>query len=210
MTGNAFRSRPEYRRLAPAPEAHLHVAVAAGAGLAAIASAFTISMQGAARLVILYTPDGDAFDCGQSVAASMAVAPDVHKSRDELLACLNATLDAATMGTRVYVAGNESFISAASVVARACGVSADAIELEHCGSVARRVQCVHCKTRLEDVVASPVQCSCCGENLLVRDHYSSRLGAYMGVSIDADAPGTAPPPSPLAPVYVAEGEPSWV
>jgi hypothetical protein len=29
--------------------------------------------------------------------------------------------------------------------------------------------------------------------LLVRDHYSRRLGAFMGVCIDAEAPGEIPP-----------------
>jgi len=30
--------------------------------------------------------------------------------------------------------------------------------------------------------------------LLVRDHYSRRIGAFQGVCIDAEQPGTAPEP----------------
>ena len=37
-------------------------------------------------------------------------------------------------------------------------------------------------------------CSGCGLSLLVRDHFSRRIGAFQGVCIDAEVPGTAPPP----------------
>jgi len=38
-----------------------------------------------------------------------------------------------------------------------------------------------------------VQCAGCGRHLLVRDHFSRRLAAYMGVMADAEAPGELPP-----------------
>ncbi len=63
---------------------------------------------------------------------------------------------------------------------------------EHRGSAKRRVQCVHCKGFTEDVTTNPVHCAHCGLNLLVRDHYSRRLGAFQGVCIDAEVPGEAP------------------
>jgi hypothetical protein len=36
------------------------------------------------------------------------------------------------------------------------------------------------------------QCAGCERWLLVRDHYSRRLAAYMGVMVDAEAPGERP------------------
>jgi dimethylamine monooxygenase subunit C len=33
----------------------------------------------------------------------------------------------------------------------------------------------------------------CSRWLLVRDHYSRRLAAYMGVMVDAEVPGVLPP-----------------
>jgi dimethylamine monooxygenase subunit C len=38
-----------------------------------------------------------------------------------------------------------------------------------------------------------VSCAGCARWLLVRDHYSRRLAAYMGVMVDAEAPGALPP-----------------
>jgi predicted RNA-binding Zn-ribbon protein involved in translation (DUF1610 family) len=77
------------------------------------------------------------------------------------------------------------------------GVDYKSIRNEHRGSEARRVQCVHCKGITEDVKTSPYKCTHCGLNLLVRDHYSRRLAAFQGVSIEAEEPGTAPPPEEL-------------
>jgi predicted RNA-binding Zn-ribbon protein involved in translation (DUF1610 family) len=54
------------------------------------------------------------------------------------------------------------------------------------------MQCVHCKGITEDVATDPFQCSHCGLNLFVRDHYSRRLAAYQGVCIDAEDPGNVP------------------
>jgi hypothetical protein len=46
---------------------------------------------------------------------------------------------------------------------------------------------------LENVRTNIVSCDACGRWLLVRDHYSRRLAAYMGVMVDAEVPGERPP-----------------
>jgi DNA-directed RNA polymerase subunit RPC12/RpoP len=69
----------------------------------------------------------------------------------------------------------------------------DTMQCEHCGSAARRVYCIHCRAANEDVTTNVVRCRGCGRHLLVRDHYSRRLAAYMGVMVDAEAPGEVPP-----------------
>ena len=113
-------------------------------------------------------------------------------TRRELLGCRDDVLETATMGTRLYVAGTESFIG--EVIARAAsfGVVPDSVIAERRGSFARRVQCVHCKHVTDDVPTSPYTCPNCGLSLLVRDHYSRRLAAFQGVRIDAEAPGEVP------------------
>ena len=73
-----------------------------------------------------------------------------------------------------------------------CRYTHTAIQTEHRGSVARRMQCVHCKGITEDVETDPFECSHCGLNLFVRDHYSRRLAAFQGVCIDAEDPGNVP------------------
>jgi len=103
------------------------------------------------------------------------------------------------MGLRLYLSGTEGFIGQAMQVALDHGIDFNAIRTEHRGSAARRVQCVHCKGITENVSTSPFMCSHCGLPLLVRDHYSRRIGAFQGVNVDAEAPGTAPPPEVLFP-----------
>jgi dimethylamine monooxygenase subunit C len=116
-----------------------------------------------------------------------------------LLNRLKVTLQTAKMGTRLYIAGTESFIGQAMQVALELGIDFNSIRTEHRGSLARRVQCVHCKGMTDNVTTSPFTCSHCGLPLLVRDHYSRRLGAFQGVNIDAEDPGTAPKPEVLFP-----------
>jgi dimethylamine monooxygenase subunit C len=109
-----------------------------------------------------------------------------------LLNRLRVTLQTAKMGTRLYIAGTEGFIGQAMQVALELGIDFNSIRTEHRGSLARRVQCVHCKGITDNVTTSPYTCSHCGLPLLVRDHYSRRLGAFQGVNIDAEDPGSAP------------------
>ena len=77
-------------------------------------------------------------------------------------------------------------------IALEAGIDHAAIETEHRGSLARRVQCVHCKGITDNVTTQPAVCSHCGLTLLVRDHYSRRIGAFQGVCIDAEEPGVIP------------------
>lgn len=116
-----------------------------------------------------------------------------------LLNRLNVMLGQAKMGTRIYVAGTEGFIGQAMQVAMNHGVDPASLHCEHRGSTARRVQCVHCKGITDNVTTSPFTCTHCGLSLLVRDHYSRRIGAFQGVCIDAEEPGTAPAPEELFP-----------
>jgi ferredoxin-NADP reductase len=110
-----------------------------------------------------------------------------------LLERARAILEHALMGTRLYIAGPESFIGRALQLAAAFNLNKDEIRAEHVGTAARRVHCVHCRASTEDVRTNIVRCSGCSRWLLVRDHYSRRLAAYMGVIADAEAPGELPP-----------------
>ena len=63
----------------------------------------------------------------------------------------------------------------------------DEIELFKQGA-RRRLYCVHCG-HFQDI-GSEGECTCgqCRVKLFVREHFSQRLGAYMGVCIDPDSP----------------------
>jgi len=110
-----------------------------------------------------------------------------------LLEQFRATLRQSLMGTRLYVAGPESFIGLGMKIALEFNLNKDEIRAEECGTLARRVYCIHCRATTENVRTNIVSCVGCARWLLVRDHYSRRLAAYMGVMVDAEAPGELPP-----------------
>jgi predicted RNA-binding Zn-ribbon protein involved in translation (DUF1610 family) len=198
---SAIKSRPVYRGLAIQPHARRHLFALEGEGALALAEQATLA--GPSFLEsssILYVAHGSQPRAHGAMLQNLRPqdfweAPTVPT----LLTRLRATLATATMGTRLYVAGTEGFIGQAMQVAMELGVDPGSIITEHRGSLARRVQCVHCKGITENVTLSPFPCGHCGLALLVRDHYSRRIGAFQGVNIDAEAPGTAPPPQELFP-----------
>jgi len=110
----------------------------------------------------------------------------------DLLGALPTRLSAETIGLRLYAVGTESFLWDVAAVARRAGMGAGEVFLCHAGGRARRVRCVHCQTLLDDVTMSLVDCTGCGATLFVRDHFSARLAAFMGVKVDAELPGELP------------------
>lgn len=183
----SIRSRPVWGRLEPRQgAAHLFIADAHGAE--AILDMATPDLM--ARSHIIYIPKGEDFADklrglkpaqfyeGPSYAASVTR--------------IQKTLADAKMGLQLYLTGTEGLMGQALNEAMQAGIPHTAIQTEHRGSTARRMQCVHCKGITEDVATDPFQCSHCGLNLFVRDHYSRRLAAYQGVCIDAEDPGNVP------------------
>jgi hypothetical protein len=117
----------------------------------------------------------------------------VFATQAQAVAALDESLAGCMMGTRLYIAGSESFIGSAVQVAINYNLNADEVQREHCGNRARRVYCIHCKSTNENVTTDIVKCLGCGRHLIVRDHYSQRLASYMGVMADAESPGELPP-----------------
>jgi hypothetical protein len=112
--------------------------------------------------------------------------PDIPSLLQNFAECM----EQATMGTAIYIAGAESFLGEAVRRAAGYGIAFSSLRTELRGSIARRVQCVHCKSTTEQVLTPTVTCTHCQRSLMVRDHFSHRLNAYMGVSIDAEDAGT--------------------
>ena len=112
--------------------------------------------------------------------------------RDALSTTLATQLETLTQGCHVIVAGSEAFLWDVHTLALAHGLLDAEITLLPSADNARRVFCTHCRFMSEPVTASPTRCQGCGLTLEVRDHFSRRLGAYMGVRIDAEVPGEVP------------------
>lgn len=199
MLVEGIKSRPQYAGIRVDARARRHIFALEGEGaLALLEQKDGLDATVLSASEILYVERGSRGRGHDRALAGLGsdvfwTAPTIPT----LLFRLRRSLAGATMGTRLYIAGTEGFIGQAMIVALDFGMDHASIPTEHRGSLARRVQCVHCKGITEDVTASPFPCSHCGLSLLVRDHYSRRLGAFQGVNIDAEEPGTAPEPEEL-------------
>jgi len=115
----------------------------------------------------------------------------------ELLTHLKHRLTRETVGLRLYAVGAEAFLWDVHNLARGEGLAAAEIRLHRAGPAVRRVYCTHCKTMIENAAVNVVDCPGCSAALFVRDHFSRRLAAFMGVKIDAEAPGEPFVPEPF-------------
>lgn len=199
MLSGEMLSRPLYPGLTPDLHAKQNLILAEGEGAAAVLDLAAKSPENFfSRATILFCPAGSA---GKGYEEKLkALAPQAFWVLPTLATAmfrLKGVLATATMGTRLYVAGTEPFIGSALQAAIEAGIDHKSVRTEHRGSAKRRVQCVHCKGFIEDVTTNPVTCTHCGLKLLVRDHYSRRLGAFQGVCIDAEVPGEAPTPEEI-------------
>lgn len=196
MVGDENKSRPLYPGLAPDLHALQHLITAEGEGASAVIDLLSVApMEMASRSTLLYTPSGSSNPDHAAPLSALGI-DDFHifPTIPTLLVRLNGLLGKATMGTRLYVTGTEGFIGQVAQLALSHGIDSRALVSEHRGSLARRVLCIHCKGITQNVTTNIVPCSHCGIPLQVRDHYSRRLGAFMGVSGDAETPGSLPVP----------------
>ncbi|MBB2965028.1 dimethylamine monooxygenase subunit DmmA family protein [Methylobacterium sp. R2-1] len=118
--------------------------------------------------------------------------PRRFRSLRQMLDCLGPRLAQERMGLRLYATGREDFLWDVDGIARRAGMGKGEVQLSHAGSLARRVYCVHCRTYNEGVTMTIARCEGCGAHLFVRDHFSRRLSAFMGVKVDAEVPGDVP------------------
>jgi dimethylamine monooxygenase subunit C len=197
MLVTGIKSKPVYAPLRADLGGRYHLMLGMGLGAAALLRVLA-EIQGSAppalqKTRVLLVADAGAplrtvpFDhLGLSLVSQFAGTPS-------LLDAFRLALGESLMGTRLYVAGPESFIGLAMKIALEFDLNKDEIRAEEVGTLARRVYCVHCRTTTENVRTNIVSCTGCARWLLVRDHYSRRLAAYMGVMADAEAPGELPP-----------------
>lgn len=194
MLITGIKSRPVYDRLAPMASGSRHIAVAQGSGgepLLRLLAEMTPAQR--AGTTVVYS--GESFT-GNVYSAGLAAVNDVdlHEvaTNADALTRLDQLLSTANMGTRLYLAGSEGFIGTAMQVATAYGLDRDEILREHAGSFVRRVWCAHCDAYTENVTQRVFRCPGCEVDLVVRDHYSSRLAAFQGVKADGEVPGELP------------------
>lgn len=189
MLVSGIKSRPVYAGLKPDPYAKQNVLIANADGAVAVAEMLHQADDGfAQRCTILLVGQVPAEIDTAFKSSTIWRFPTLQTA----LVRLGVVLSTARMGTRIYAAGDEPLLGMVVKTAVEHGVEHNSVRTEHRGSTKRRVQCVHCKGITDDVTTNPVTCAHCGTALLVRDHYSRRIGAFQGVRIDAETPGDIP------------------
>jgi dimethylamine monooxygenase subunit C len=192
MLVTGIKSKPVYAPLQADTRGRYHLMLGMGVGAAPLLRVIAEMRGAAARSLentrVLFVPDA----AGAEQFQAAGVAPERYATTAALLEEFRHSLASSLMGTRLYVAGPESFIGLAMKIALEFNLNKDEIRAEECGSLARRVYCIHCRATTENVRTNIARCVSCERWLLVRDHYSRRLAAYMGVMVDAEAPGELP------------------
>jgi hypothetical protein len=207
MLVTGIKSKPVYAPLQADTGGRYHLMLGSGVGAApllrVIAEMRSAAVPSLQYTQVLYAPDGGAAEAADDQSGATAAVAGFRaaalggvrtfRGTPALLGEFRSTLERSLMGTRLYVAGPESFIGLAMKIALEFNLNKDEIRAEECGTLARRVYCIHCRATTEQVRTNIVSCVGCARWLLVRDHYSRRLAAYMGVMVDAEAPGELPP-----------------
>lgn len=186
------KSRPQYQPLRFDASGRFHLFLGQGEGGLALRRV-RAELSDSADTRVIYTGESltgcdlseELAGCGWRQLTLLPTQADAFQVLDEVLA-------QSLMGTRLYVAGSEGFIGVAEQVAARYNLQSDELQREHQGSRARRVYCVHCETIHDEITTNLVRCHGCERHLLVRDHYSRRLAAFLGVMADAETPGKLP------------------
>jgi len=177
------KSRPIYRKLQLDPQGRAHLIVTDLDALPDNAIEADLALSNIESWVVARAAPG--------IAASPP-GSRAFRSVADLLSHLAHHLAREPVGLRLYAAGTEAFLWDVANTARAAGLSQDEVFLTQAGSLRRRVYCTHCKSINEDVTTNIATCRACGAQLFVRDHFSRRLAAFMGVMVDAEMPGEIP------------------
>ncbi|KAI2669260.1 MULTISPECIES: dimethylamine monooxygenase subunit DmmA family protein [unclassified Pseudomonas] len=193
MLITGIKSRPVYDRLQPLPGGIRHIIAGQGSGGRAMLRLLADMNGQNSPITLLYSQESFS---GQDFLAQLQQHPQhplhLHATNQALIDELKSLLGDARMGTRLYLAGSESFLGSAMQVATHFDLNRDEVLREHSGTLVRRVWCVHCDTYTENVTQRVYDCPGCGVTLVVRDHYSRRLAAFQAVKADAEVPGELP------------------
>jgi hypothetical protein len=180
MLTSGIKSKPVYEPLRADTSGRFHLMLGLGTGLGALARvvdelAATLP-DSLNRTRALLAPNdifgGHAHDA-TSLARLHASARGgilIFEDSSTLLRECRSILEQSLMGTRLYLAGPESFIGLAMQMALEFNLNRDEIRAEESGTLARRVYCVHCRATTEAVRTNIVSCRQCARWLLVRDH----------------------------------------
>ena len=116
---------------------------------------------------------------------------DLHfaSANPETLAELRSALEKSRVGARLVLTGPAVDVHAASAAAQACGMVDEEITMLCDQNSPWVVVCGHCKAHtITTGVHGSVEVACqgCGIVLATTDHFSCRLGGYLGYAAHAE------------------------
>jgi hypothetical protein len=182
-----FYSKPRYQTLVPVPEHPHHLLIADTDGLSR-ARILHAELQEARTLLLVGMP---------SDKSGMEAVDQQYATQEALTEQLPGLITGLPAGILCYLFGRESFIWPTITQLQALGLAREQCLAERCGPLVRDVVCTHCKQRICDVGENMVNCDGCGRLLWNYDHFSARLGAYMGFEVNAECPDDIPPKEAL-------------
>lgn len=190
--GYWIKSKPVYTSLVWREKATSHLVVAQGEGGMAVLKLFQ-QMPPQQPITVLYLPSPDSdVDYASTLKKVVHEGLQILDSEQAVVDALKTVLPTMRMGMRFYVAGSEGFIWAVAESVKVFGIEDADLMKELTGTLARSIYCVHCKAITHNITTNIGKCSGCERMLFVRDHFSRRLGAYMGLMVDAESPGELP------------------
>ncbi|WP_439892820.1 dimethylamine monooxygenase subunit DmmA family protein (plasmid) [Ralstonia sp. 25C] len=193
MLITGIKSRPVYDVLTPMSNGAMHVLAGQGSGGQALLRLLGELTGKSEQITVFYSAESfSGKDYSTQLRSAAADNLTLFETNAQLVSHLDSYLLTAKTGLRLYLAGSESFIGTAMQVANKFNLNNDEVLREHGGTFVRRVWCVHCDTYTENVTHRVFKCPGCGLDLVVRDHYSRHLAAFMGVKADAEQTGNMP------------------
>ncbi|MEA3133332.1 MAG: dimethylamine monooxygenase subunit, partial [Gammaproteobacteria bacterium] len=156
MLITGIKSKPVYAPLRADAGGRYHLMLGIGPGGVALLRVLAEMRESAPQAIkntrLLFAANTPTADAADTVAQFKQIGLGSVSLFDDpasLLDTFRAVLDESLMGTRLYVAGPESFIGLAMKIALQFDLNKDEIRAEEMGTLARRVYCVHCRTTTE-------------------------------------------------------------
>ncbi|WP_326964141.1 dimethylamine monooxygenase subunit DmmA family protein [Arthrobacter sp. PL16] len=111
-----------------------------------------------------------------------------RSANPQALSDLKVVLGASRVGARLVLAGPPADIHAAASLAAGCGLTDEEMTLLPDETGPRVIFCGHCHTRTttDQPIGSEVDCQGCATTLYFTDHFSRRVGGYLGFSAHAE------------------------
>ncbi|GLO55099.1 hypothetical protein PPUJ20066_11350 [Pseudomonas putida] len=147
------------------------------------ATAHLLVTQGAEKVAV-----GD-LRVGFNCTGTTHLALNDFASLSALKEALVTHLSRSHVGLQLELLGDEAFVWSLHPLGRAAGLEDDEIIVNSISAEGHhQVYCVHCCHLQVTDAAHSLNCHSCGVGLEVRQHFSQRLGAYLGVCANADQP----------------------